>query len=83
MFYTYMLECADGTLYIGATNDLERRVHQHNHAKQGAHYTKIRRPVLLKYSETFTTLKEARSREAELKRLSREKKLQLLNAKSN
>lgn len=83
MFYTYMLECADGTLYIGATNDLDRRVHQHNHAKQGAHYTKIRRPVLLKYSETFTTLKEARSREAELKRLSREKKLQLLNAKSN
>lgn len=82
MFYTYMLECADGTLYIGATNDLDRRVHQHNHAKQGAHYTKIRRPVLLKYSETFTTLKEARSREAELKRLSREKKLQLLNAKS-
>lgn len=79
MFFTYILECSDGSLYIGATNNLEKRLHEHNHAKSGAHYTKIRRPVVLKYSEKFATLKEARSREAEIKRWKREEKLELIN----
>lgn len=77
MFYAYMLECADGTLYIGSTNNLEKRLHQHNHAKSGAHYTKIRRPVVLKYNEPLTTFAYARTREAELKRLTRQQKLEL------
>ena len=77
--YTYILECADKTLYVGCTNDLERRVHQHNHAKSGAHYTKIRRPVILLYTETFRTLAKARAREALIKRWPREKKLELIN----
>ncbi len=76
--FTYILECADKTLYVGCTNDLERRLKQHNHAKAGAHYTKIRRPVELKYAEMFATLAEARAREASIKRLSREQKLQLI-----
>lgn len=75
--YVYILECADGTLYVGATNDLEKRVKQHNESKQGAHYTKIRRPVVLRHSEKYKTLGEARSREAEIKRLPRAKKLAL------
>lgn len=75
--YVYILECADGTLYVGATNDLKKRLVQHNNSKQGAHYTKIRRPVVLRYSEKYITLGEARSREAEIKRLSRAKKLAL------
>ncbi|HRY62190.1 MAG TPA: GIY-YIG nuclease family protein [Candidatus Paceibacterota bacterium] len=75
---TYILECADKTLYVGSTNALEKRLHEHNHSKNGAHYTKIRRPVVLKYTETFATLGEARSREAELKRLTRKKKLGLI-----
>jgi len=75
--YAYILQCADSSLYIGCTNDLERRLKQHNESKWGAHYTKIRRPVVLKYSEAFPTLGEARKREAELKRLPREKKLAL------
>ena len=75
--YVYILECADGTLYVGATNDLEKRFKQHNESKQGAHYTKIRRPVVLKYSEKYKTLGEARSREAEIKRLPRAQKLAL------
>ena len=73
----YILECADHTLYVGCTNDLEKRLKQHNSSKKGAHYTKIRRPVVLKYSELFPTLASARAREAELKRLPREKKLHL------
>jgi len=78
MFYTYILECVDGSLYVGATNDLEKRLKEHNNSKNGAHYTKIRRPVILKYSESFQTLKEARAREAEIKRLKREQKLELI-----
>lgn len=77
-YFTYILECADTTLYVGCTNDLEKRLKQHNGAKAGAHYTKIRRPVVLKYSERFRTYAKARAREAEIKRLSREKKLDLM-----
>ncbi len=81
MGYVYILECADSTLYIGSTTDLGRRLHEHNTAKNGAHYTKIRRPVTLRYSEELSTLSEARSREAALKRLSRiEKQALFLNS---
>lgn len=76
--YVYILECSDSSLYVGSTNDLEKRVHQHNNAKKGAHYTKIRRPVVLKYSEVKDNLKDARAREAELKRMTRSQKLALL-----
>lgn len=76
--FVYILKCADQSLYIGATNNLEKRLVEHNNSKKGAHYTKIRRPVVLQYSEEYSTLKEARAREAGLKRLSREKKLALI-----
>lgn len=78
MYFTYILECADKSLYVGCTNNLERRLEQHNNSKWGAHYTKIRRPVTLKYKEVFETLKEARQREVELKGWRREKKLSLI-----
>ena len=78
MFYAYILRCADGTLYAGSTNDLARRLHQHNHAKSGAHYTKIRRPVELAYSRRFRSYARARAHEAEWKRLTREEKLALI-----
>ena len=78
MFHAYILKCADGTLYAGSTNDLEKRLHQHNTAKAGAHYTKIRRPVTLAYSEAFATYKEARSREAAFKHLTKKEKIELI-----
>ena len=74
----YILKCADDTLYVGSTNDLEKRLHAHNNLKSGAHYTKIRRPVTLVYSETCETFAESRSKEAELKRLSRPEKLTVI-----
>jgi putative endonuclease len=80
MYYTYILTCADGTLYVGATNNIEKRVKEHNTSKNGAHYTKIRRPVELSYFEVFETFKESRSREAALKKLSREKKYALIQS---
>ncbi len=81
-FSVYILECSDLSLYVGCTNDLEKRLEEHNHSKWGAYYTKIRRPVILKYSESFETLKEARKREVEVKKWSRKKKLALINNKS-
>ncbi|HEY4518050.1 MAG TPA: GIY-YIG nuclease family protein, partial [Candidatus Paceibacterota bacterium] len=62
------------------TNDLAKRVRQHNSSKSGAHYTKIRRPVILKYSERFPTLALARAREAAIKRLSRQNKIGLIHS---
>ena len=67
--YTYILECADGTLYCGWTNHLQERVAAHN-AGKGARYTKSRRPVVLKYYETFSTKQEAMRREWAGKQLS-------------
>ncbi len=78
-YFVYILECADGTLYTGSTNDLKKRLKEHNASKRGAHYTKIRRPVVLKYSETFKTFARARRREREIQSWSREKKLNLIN----
>jgi len=79
MAYTvYILKCADETLYVGSTDNLEKRLHAHNHLKSGAHYTKIRRPVMLKYSESVPDFATARAREAEIKRLTREQKLRVI-----
>jgi len=79
MYFVYMLECSDKTLYAGCTNDLEKRLKQHNGAKAGAHYTKIRRPVVLKHFERFRTLAKARAREGEIKRWTRKQKLDFIS----
>lgn len=81
--YTYILKCADGSLYVGCTNDLEKRLVQHNSSRSGAHYTKIRRPVELVCREVFINLSDARAREAEIKRWSRTKKLELIDKRNS
>lgn len=77
MNYTYLLKCADRTLYCGWTNDLDKRVKAHNEGK-GAKYTKPRRPVTLVYFEEFDTKEEAMRREAAIKRLTRVQKEALI-----
>ena len=67
MNYTYMVQCADGTLYTGWTNCLEKRLKAHNEGKNGAKYTKAKRPVTLVYFEGFSTKEEAMSREYQIK----------------
>ena len=79
MNYTYLVRCADGTLYCGWTNHLEERIKAHN-AGKGAKYTKGRRPGELVYYETFATKQEAMKREAEVKRLNREGKIELIHS---
>lgn len=78
IYYTYILECADGSLYCGYTNDVEARVKVHN-SGMGAKYTKPRLPVKVVYSEEFETKSEALKREAAIKKLTRKKKLKLIN----
>jgi putative endonuclease len=74
----YILRCADGTLYTGSTNNVEKRLHEHNTSKAGAKYTRGRRPVELVYQETVASISQARKREAEIKRLSRAEKMHLV-----
>ena len=80
MYFVYILQCSDNTLYVGSTNDLDKRLHEHNELKSGAHYTKIRRPVVLKYKEEQETFSAARKREAEIKKWKRVKKLTLFES---
>jgi len=81
MHYTYIVKCADNTLYCGYTNNLEKRIADHN-AGKGAKYTKPRLPVTLVYHEEFETKEEAMSREWHIKQLSRKAKLSLIQGKS-
>ena len=79
MNYTYIVRCSDGTLYTGWTNNLEKRIKDHNDGR-GAKYTKPRRPVALEYYEEFRTKEEAMRREWEIKRMSRGDKLSIVMA---
>ena len=75
----YILQCADKTLYTGITTDIERRVEEHNSDnKKGARYTRVRRPVSLVYQESCENRSDASTREYQLKKLPRSKKLRLV-----
>jgi len=75
--YFYVLTCRDGSFYGGYTNDLERRIQQHNEGK-GAKYTRGRGPVKLTYFKCFDNKSEAMSAEYWFKRLSRKQKQEYL-----
>ena len=75
-----MLSCADGSLYTGWTNDLAKRLENHQ-AGKGAKYTRGRLPVTLAYYETYETESEARKRECAIKKLSRQQKEKLIQTK--
>ena len=77
MNYAYILHCADGTLYTGWTNDLERRLKAHN-GGTGGKYTRARRPVELVYAETLPDKAAAMRREWEIKQLTHQQKEKLL-----
>jgi len=76
--YTYMLECRDGSLYVGWTDDLEKRIRTHQ-AGRGGKYTRSRLPVRLAYFEELPDKSAAMSREWHLKRLTHQQKLALID----
>lgn len=82
MNYVYILECSDGTLYTGWTNDLENRLATHN-AGKGAKYTRGRLPVKLVFSSCYSSKQSAMSAEYQIKRLSRAEKIYLINSDMN
>jgi putative endonuclease len=80
MYYVYIVQCADETLYTGIATELARRIEEHNHSDKGAKYTRARRPVMLVYHETFEDRSSASKREYEIKkRMSRTQKLALIS----
>ena len=77
MNYVYIVECSDGTLYTGWTNNLERRVKPHSNGSV-AKYTRGRGPVKLVYYEEYDEKRDAMKREYEIKRYSRKDKLKMI-----
>ena len=73
-WHVYMVRCSDGTLYTGITNNLEKRIEAHNSEKNGARYTRSRRPVELVYSEQAGSQAAAARLEYRLKKLPLAKK---------
>jgi len=81
MYYVYMVQCADETLYTGIAKDLKRRITEHNESEKGAKYTRARRPVKLVYSEEYVDRSTASKREYEIKKkMSRVEKLKLISS---
>jgi len=76
MYYFYILECEDGSLYSGITTDVERRLKEHKEGK-GAHYTRSHKPKKIVYTEKYKDRSAASKRESEVKSWEREKKLSL------
>jgi len=78
IWYVYMVRCNDGTLYTGITNDLEKRIEAHNSGKDGARYTRSRRPVKLVYSEEVDSKSTAAKLEYKIKKMTRAKKMEMI-----
>ncbi len=78
MYFVYILECEDGSLYTGITTDIERRFAEHK-AGTGGRYTRANGAVRIVYAEKHSNRSSASKREAEIKKWPREKKLALLN----
>ena len=78
MAFTYILRCADDTLYVGHTENLASREQTHNDGK-GAKYTAARRPVRMVYAEEHSSARSAIARERQLKRWSHRKKEALIH----
>ena len=81
-WFTYIIECADGSYYVGITNDLMSRLSEHN-AGKGALWTRMRRPVRLRFAQPFPSKSDARKREVEIKGWRREKKEALCRSNVN
>jgi putative endonuclease len=78
MWFVYIVKCKDGTLYTGITNDLERRIGEHNSSELGAKYTRARRPVELVYQFSCPNRSTALKEERRIKKMGRGEKLELI-----
>lgn len=82
-YFIYIIKCKDHTYYIGKTNDIKKRLQQHNGVVAGgAKYTRGRRPVVLVYTEQYNSDSDAMKREIFLKKLTRKEKIELIHTKN-
>jgi len=81
MYYVYIVECNDKTLYTGITIDIHKRLREHNESDKGAKYTRNRRPVNLVYFAPFPTRSEASKEEYRIKKITKNEKLRLIGNK--
>jgi putative endonuclease len=79
MYYVYLIQCEDNSIYTGITNNLERRFKEHVN-KIGGHYTSVHKVEKILYTEEYPTRSAALKREAQIKGWRREKKLNLINS---
>ena len=78
LWYLYIAECRDKTLYVGITKDIQKRIREHNNTSK-CRYTRYRKPVKLVYNEICPDYNSARKREREIKKFSRKKKFDLID----
>jgi len=78
MYFVYLIQCQDGTIYTGVTTDIDRRFQEHKNSK-GGHYTSSRKVVKVLYTESHKDRSNALKRESQIKDWRREKKLNLIN----
>ena len=78
-WFLYVLRCADDTFYTGTTTDISRRIDEHNTKRCGAKYTKTRRPVKLVFWLDFENRSKAQKAEHKFKKLTRERKEDIIN----
>lgn len=80
MYYVYLLQCGDNSIYTGITTDVKRRFAEHKSGK-GGHYTRAHRAKKIIHTEQFKNRSAASKRESQIKTWSRQKKLALINTK--
>lgn len=80
MWFVYIIQCSDNSLYAGITTDLKRRIKEHNN-QLGGKYTRVRVPVKLVYKEKHKRKGTALKREIQIKGWGKEEKIALINSK--
>jgi putative endonuclease len=80
-FYVYILLCADGSFYTGYTKNIDARTRLHASGK-GARYTKMHKPEKIAYVELFDSRVKAMKRERDIKKMTRQQKLNLINSRN-
>lgn len=80
MYFVYLIECSDKSIYTGITTSVERRFKEHKNGR-GGHYTSSRKVIRVLYTERYKTRSKALKREAEIKNWNRKSKLVLVNSR--
>lgn len=81
MWFVYILECADQTLYTGITTDINRREEEHNSSEKWAKFTKMRRPVKIVFTQECEDRSDASKKEYAIKKLTRKQKIEIIEGK--